>query len=82
MVYLKSRIFRIHYTYTKNKYFLGQLAIDLAKDDQMRQVLSVRPLKQIQRTATRFEGKLLKRSRFLGWKTYWVVIAKCILLIV
>lgn len=40
----------------------------------MRQILSVRPLRQIQRTATRFEGQLLKRSRFLGWKTVWVCI--------
>lgn len=53
-------------------YIIGQMAVDLAKDSQMRQILSVRPLRQIQRTATRFEGQLLKKSRFLGWKSVWV----------
>ncbi|PZC81395.1 hypothetical protein B5X24_HaOG212847 [Helicoverpa armigera] len=49
----------------------GQLAIDLAKDTEMREVLSVRPVQRLQRTAARFEGPLLKRSRFLGWRPVW-----------
>ncbi|CAG9796328.1 unnamed protein product [Diatraea saccharalis] len=52
----------------------GQLAIDLAKDNEMREVLSVRPVQRLQRTAARFEGPLLKRSRFLGWRPVWVSI--------
>lgn len=38
----------------------------------MREVLSVRPVQRLQRTAARFEGPLLKRSRFLGWRPLWV----------
>jgi hypothetical protein len=53
-------------------YLLGQLAINLAKDNEMREVLSVRPVQRLQRTAARFEGPLLKRSRFLGWRPVWV----------
>lgn len=50
----------------------GQLAVDLARDAQMQQVLNVKPIKMLQKTADRFEGQLLKRSRFLGWKPVWV----------
>lgn len=50
----------------------GQTALELAQDSQMQQVLCVRPVRQLQKSATRFEGQLLKRSRFLGWKPIWV----------
>lgn len=50
----------------------GQTALDLAKDEQMRQVLSVQPIRRLLKSATTFEGMLLKRSRFLGWKPLWV----------
>jgi len=50
----------------------GQTAVELARDSQMQQVLCVRPVRQLQKSATRFEGQLLKRSRFLGWKPIWV----------
>jgi hypothetical protein len=50
----------------------GQTAVELARDTQMQQVLCVRPIRQLQKSATRFEGQLLKRSRFLGWKPIWV----------
>ncbi|KOB75284.1 putative osbpl1a, partial [Operophtera brumata] len=56
----------------------GQLAVDIARDADMREVLSVRPVHQLQRTAARFEGPLLKRSRFLGWRRLWV--SACMLL--
>lgn len=52
--------------------FLGQTAFDLAKDVQMEQVLCVKPVRQLQKTVTRFDGQLLRRSRFLGWKPVWV----------
>ncbi|KAI5636717.1 ankyrin repeats (many copies) domain-containing protein [Phthorimaea operculella] len=58
----------------------GQLAIDLAKDNEMREVLSVRPVQRLQRTAARFEGPLQKRSRFLGWRPVWAVLQRGVLL--
>jgi hypothetical protein len=58
----------------------GQTAVELARDAQMQQVLCVRPVRQLQKSATRFEGQLLKRSRFLGWKPIWVSFTFCILL--
>ncbi|XP_060807638.1 oxysterol-binding protein-related protein 1 [Amyelois transitella] len=58
----------------------GQFAIDLAKDNEMREVLSVRPVQRLQRTASRFEGPLLKRSRFLGWRPVWAVLQRGVLL--
>ncbi|XP_064072407.1 oxysterol-binding protein-related protein 1 [Vanessa tameamea] len=58
----------------------GQLAIDLARDGDMREVLSVRPVQRLQRTAARFEGPLLKRSRFLGWRPMWAVLQRGVLL--
>nr|XP_024214050.1 oxysterol-binding protein-related protein 1-like [Halyomorpha halys] len=57
----------------------GQTATDLAKDSQMSQVLCVRPVRQLQKTVTRFEGQLLKRSRFLGWKPAWAVLERGVL---
>lgn len=60
--------------------FSGHLAIDLAKDNDMREVLSVRPVQKLQRTATRFEGPLLKRSRFLGWRPVWAVLQRGVLI--
>ncbi|XP_072939299.1 oxysterol-binding protein-related protein 1-like [Epargyreus clarus] len=58
----------------------GQLAIDMARDNEMREVLSVRPVQRLQRTAARFEGPLLKRSRFLGWRAVWAVLQRGVLL--
>ncbi|XP_069689712.1 oxysterol-binding protein-related protein 1 isoform X2 [Periplaneta americana] len=57
----------------------GQTAVDLARDSQMQQVLCVRPVRQLQKSATRFEGQLLKRSRFLGWKPIWAVLERGVL---
>ncbi|XP_048488889.1 oxysterol-binding protein-related protein 1 [Plutella xylostella] len=57
----------------------GQLAVELAKDSEMREVLSVRPVQRLQRAA-RVEGPLLKRSRFLGWRPVWAVLQRGVLL--
>ncbi|KAG7310362.1 hypothetical protein JYU34_003135 [Plutella xylostella] len=57
----------------------GQLAVELAKDSEMREVLSVRPVQRLQRAA-RVEGPLLKRSRFLGWRPVWVILRRGVLL--
>lgn len=52
--------------------FLGQLASDLARDAQTLQILNVKSVRRVQKSANRLEGPLLKRSRFLGWKPVWV----------
>ncbi|KAL1123279.1 hypothetical protein AAG570_002365 [Ranatra chinensis] len=57
----------------------GQTALDLACDAQMKQVLCVKPVRQLQKTVARFEGQLLKRSRFLGWKPVWAVLERGVL---
>ncbi|XP_073993554.1 oxysterol-binding protein-related protein 1 isoform X3 [Rhodnius prolixus] len=57
----------------------GHTALELAKDAQMSQVLCVKPVRQLQKTVTRFEGQLLKRSRFLGWKPTWAVLERGVL---
>ncbi|XP_070533773.1 oxysterol-binding protein-related protein 1-like [Ptychodera flava] len=61
----------------KNK--RNQTALDLARTQQMKQLLDVKPVKEILRDVTRFEGMLMKRSRLLGWKQYWVVVEKGVL---
>lgn len=53
--------------------------MDLARDAQTLQVLSVKSVRKIQKTATRCEGPLLKRSRFLGWKPVWAVLERGVL---
>lgn len=57
----------------------GQLALDLARDAQTLQVLSVKAVRKVQKTATRLEGPLLKRSRFLGWRPVWIVLERGVL---
>ncbi|XP_049776943.1 oxysterol-binding protein-related protein 1-like [Schistocerca cancellata] len=57
----------------------GQTAVNLARDPHMQQVLCVRPVRQLQKSAARFEGQLLKRSRFLGWKPMWAVLERGVL---
>ncbi len=38
----------------------GQTALELARDAGMRQLLEMQPIRDLQRTAQRFEGRLLK----------------------
>lgn len=57
----------------------GQLALDLARDIQTLQVLSVKSVRRVQKSANRLEGPLLKRSRFLGWKPVWAVLERGVL---
>lgn len=56
----------------RNAEFLGQTALNLARDPQMIQVLSVKSVRKVQKTVNRLEGPLLRRSRFLGWRPIWV----------
>jgi oxysterol-binding protein-related protein 1/2 len=57
----------------------GQLAEDLAREPQMKQILNVTSVRKVQKTATRYEGPLLRRSRFLGWKPVWAVLERGVL---
>ncbi|XP_066269069.1 oxysterol-binding protein-related protein 1-like isoform X3 [Branchiostoma lanceolatum] len=56
-----------------------QTALDLVRTAQMRQLLDVKPIKDIQKHVQRFEGLLLRRSRFLGWRSFWVVLERGVL---
>lgn len=58
---------------------LGQLAVDLARDAQTLQILNVKSVRKVQKSANRLEGPLLKRSRFLGWKPVWASIIVVVL---
>lgn len=57
----------------------GKTALELARDEQMTQVLTVQSVRKVQRSATRMEGPLLKRSRFLGWRPVWAVLERGVL---
>ncbi|XP_012944192.1 oxysterol-binding protein-related protein 1, partial [Aplysia californica] len=52
----------------------GQTALDLAQSVKMKQVLGVEPVKSLQKQPQRYEGLLLKKSRFVGFKLMWVVL--------
>ncbi|XP_069778693.1 oxysterol-binding protein-related protein 1-like isoform X2 [Narcine bancroftii] len=52
----------------------SQLPFDLACGAEMRQILSGKALKGTSKMVQRFEGPLLKRSRFFGWNLFWVVL--------
>ncbi|XP_014676915.1 PREDICTED: oxysterol-binding protein-related protein 1-like [Priapulus caudatus] len=55
----------------------GQAAMDLAHTPQMKQLLGVKPIKEIQKLVHRFEGPLARKSRVLGsWKQWWVVVER------
>ncbi|XP_015771854.1 PREDICTED: oxysterol-binding protein-related protein 1-like [Acropora digitifera] len=58
---------------------LGQLALGLASNKKMKQLLDVQPLQRLHKVASRHEGLLLKRSRFFGWKKFWVVLERGVL---
>ncbi|CAK8690875.1 unnamed protein product [Clavelina lepadiformis] len=51
-------------------------AVDLCHSKQMRKLLEVRPFRQNFKFVQRFEGPLMKRTRILGPKWYWVVLEK------
>ncbi|XP_057309059.1 oxysterol-binding protein-related protein 1-like [Hydractinia symbiolongicarpus] len=57
----------------------GLSALEVARDTKMRQLLDVQPLQAVQKTVQRFEGYVVKKSRFLGWKKHWVVLERGIL---
>ncbi|XP_076437583.1 oxysterol-binding protein-related protein 1-like [Babylonia areolata] len=57
----------------------GQTASDVASSSQMRQVLGVQPIKTLRLHPQRFEGAMLKKSRFVGFKNVWVVLERGVL---
>ncbi|XP_077441181.1 oxysterol-binding protein-related protein 1 isoform X2 [Vanacampus margaritifer] len=59
-------------TGVKNKN--GQTVLELASNAAMRQLLESNTRRGMRRHAKKFEGLLWKSSRFLGWRSYWVVL--------
>ncbi|BFZ20950.1 hypothetical protein BsWGS_23989 [Bradybaena similaris] len=57
----------------------GQLAWDVAQSARMKQVLELQPIREIYSQPQRFEGPLLKKSRFVGFKQLWVVLDRGVL---
>ncbi|XP_064651770.1 oxysterol-binding protein-related protein 1-like [Lineus longissimus] len=58
----------------------GQSALELARDNQTKQILDVQPIKELKKNVKRFEGPLYRRSKFLrGWKGMWVVLERGVL---
>merc|ERR1719494_116550 len=57
----------------------GLSALELSRDAKMRTLLDVQPLQAVQKTVQRFEGYLLKRSKFFGWRKHWIVLERGIL---
>lgn len=51
--------FSMHFTFFF-PFYLGQYAIDMAANATMKQILGVQPVRHLQKTASRFEGLLLR----------------------
>ncbi|XP_076000601.1 oxysterol-binding protein-related protein 1-like isoform X2 [Genypterus blacodes] len=51
-----------------------QTAVDLVCSDELRHLLAAYQDKDVNSRVSRFEGPLWKSSRFLGWRSLWVVI--------
>lgn len=61
----------------KNK--TGQTPFDLACTDDIRQVVAGVHDKDLTSVVQTYEGHLWKTSRFLGWRSHWVVLKKGVL---
>ncbi|KAJ8272627.1 hypothetical protein GJAV_G00091460 [Gymnothorax javanicus] len=51
-----------------------QSVFDLASSTEMMQILEKNPPKGLGNAVQTFEGPLWKRSRFVGWRSHWVVL--------
>ncbi|KAK7945605.1 hypothetical protein WMY93_001333 [Mugilogobius chulae] len=51
-----------------------QTALDVARTDEIRQILAACQQKEVNNAVPKIEGPLWKNSRFLGWRLHWVVI--------
>nr|XP_046265225.1 oxysterol-binding protein-related protein 1-like isoform X2 [Scatophagus argus] len=52
----------------------GQTALDLVRSDELRLILAAYQDKDVRSGVQKIEGPLWKSSRFLGWRSHWVVI--------
>ncbi|XP_053186704.1 oxysterol-binding protein-related protein 1-like [Scomber japonicus] len=52
----------------------GQTALDLVRTDELKQILAAYQNKDVNSGVHKMEGLLWKSSRFLGWRSHWVVI--------
>ncbi|XP_064096218.1 oxysterol-binding protein-related protein 1-like isoform X2 [Macrobrachium nipponense] len=57
----------------------NQTAFELAQTQQMQQVLEVQPVRSFHRSASRFEGPLLRKTRIIGWRMIWGVLERGVL---
>ncbi|XP_059158300.1 oxysterol-binding protein-related protein 1-like isoform X3 [Physella acuta] len=57
----------------------GLTAYDVAQNVKVKQILGLQPIKSLQSHPQRFEGVLLKKSRFGGFKPMWVVLERGVL---
>ncbi|XP_041804956.1 oxysterol-binding protein-related protein 1-like isoform X1 [Chelmon rostratus] len=53
---------------------LDQTALDLAHSDELRLILAAYQVKDASSEVQKIEGPLWKSSRFLGWRSHWVVL--------
>ncbi|XP_076601185.1 oxysterol-binding protein-related protein 1-like [Chaetodon auriga] len=51
-----------------------QTALDLARSDELRLILAAYQNKDVSSGVQKIEGPLWKSSRFLGWRSHWVVL--------
>ncbi|XP_054870234.1 oxysterol-binding protein-related protein 1-like isoform X3 [Amphiprion ocellaris] len=51
-----------------------QTALDLVRIDELKQILAAYQDKDVSSGVQKIEGPLWKSSRFLGWRSHWVVI--------
>lgn len=51
-----------------------QTVMELARTDELRQILAAFEEKEVKNGVQKIEGPLWKSSRFLGWRSHWVVI--------
>ncbi|XP_008290365.1 oxysterol-binding protein-related protein 1-like [Stegastes partitus] len=51
-----------------------QTALDLVRTDELKQILAAYQDKDVSSGVQKIEGPLWKSSRFLGWRSHWVVI--------
>nr|XP_043896034.1 oxysterol-binding protein-related protein 1-like isoform X2 [Solea senegalensis] len=51
-----------------------QTALDLVRSDELRPIVAAYQDKEVNRRVQKIEGPLWKSSRFLGWRSHWVVI--------
>ncbi|XP_035527412.1 oxysterol-binding protein-related protein 1-like isoform X2 [Morone saxatilis] len=51
-----------------------QTALDLVQSDELRPILAAFQYKDVSSGVQKIEGPLWKSSRFLGWRSHWVVI--------